>query len=298
MQDHRGSILLWGGEVTTSRDAHVASTILQTSTYPFVAFISLQPIPSSRLTGGTNISSAKMAVFSRLEGLQATSVPHLSAHISETLLPRVSSFLDRLKAQKREREAERILRQEQDRAYAEAGKRDRERVQAKEAELRAKRDAEQAAKLADFVKARESTNRAAWRKQAAAAFGQEPAAGLRFAIRLPDGRRLMRKFDGDDRARRLWSYIECEAHGFPVGASSASPARPDPGYEPSITFSLASTFPRRTYRLEEVGGQTLNQLVQAGLLDKQGASLVVEGLTLPSKVGEASADEEEEEEED
>ena len=298
IQDHRNSIMLWGGEVTISRDAHVASTILQTATYPFVSFISLQPIPTSRLTGSTSSSSSKMAVFSRIEGLQATSVPQLSAHISETLLPRLSGFLDRLKAQKREREAERILREEQDRAYAEAGKRDMERVRAKEAELKAKRDAEAEAKRAELAKAREGQNRDAWRKQAAANFGDEPASGgLRFAFRLPDGRRLMRRFGEEELASRLWTYVECEAHGCPVDSPAAvAIQRPDPGYEPELAFSLASTFPRRTYRLQEVGGDSLETLVAQGLLDKQGASLVVEGLTLPSKTGAVPDDEEEEEE--
>ena len=240
-----------------------------------------------------------MAVFSRLEGLHATSVPQLSAHISETVLPRLSSFLDRLKAQKREREAERILRQEQDRAYAEAGKRDLERVKAKEAELKAKRDAEEEAKRAQVAKAREGQNRDAWRKQMAASFGSEPPTGLRFAIRLPDGRRLMRKFGEEELARRLWVYVECEAHGCLVGsASTAASVKPDAGYEPDLPFSLASTFPRRTYKLDEIGKKSLGHLIEEGLLDKQGASLVVEGLTLQSKAGLSQDDDEEEEEED
>jgi hypothetical protein len=94
-------------------------------------------------------------------------------------------------------------------------------------------------------------------------------------------------------------YVECEAHSCSVGsASTAASARPDPGYEPDLLFSLASTFPRRTYKLDEVGKKTLGQLVEQGLLDKQGASLVVEGLTLQSKAGSSQDDDEEEEEED
>ena len=307
MQEHRDSILLWGGDVTASRDAHVASVILQTATFPFISFISLQPLPVSRITGNSNsmpASNNKMTVFSRLEGIPATTVAQLGSHISEIVLARLGGFLNRLKAQKREREAQRHLREEQDRAYAEAGRRDRERVQAKEAELRAAREAEESKRKAEQAKLREGQNRDAWRRATAAAFGEEAPGGslsVRFVVRLPDGKRLMRRFAAQDSIRRVWEYVECEAHGVPVaGGPGLSTARPDAGYEPTLGFALASTFPRRVMQLDAVGSKTIEHLIQEGVIDKTGANLVTEGLTLPrtstGQSGEEVEDESSEEE--
>jgi FAS-associated factor 2 len=227
-----------------------------------------------------------MTVFSRLEGLQATTVPHIAAHITDTLGPRLNPFLGRLRAQKREREAHRLLREEQDRAYAEAGKRDMERVRAKEAELKAKeaeaklkRDAEERRKQEAAMKARESVNRAAWRRKAASELGPEPAKGPQLVIRLPDGRRLMRRFGESESAIRIWHYIECEA--FRNSADTLdSTARPDAGYKPDFTFSLATTFPRRLMKPDACNGKTVGDLVAEGLLEKKTTSVVVEGLNL------------------
>lgn len=293
--------MFWGGDVCTSRDAHVAATILQAATYPFIAFLSMQPHPPSRITGSSSAaSSSKMTVFSRLEGLQATSVNAVEAHVTETLAPRLYPFLGRLRAQKREREAQRKLREEQDRAYAEAGKRDMERVRAKEAELKAKeaearlkKQAEEKAKEAAAIKAREGINRAAWRRKIAGELGPEPVEGPQLVIRLPDGRRLMRRFTASDPAVRIWHFIEVEA--FRATANSTHQvSSPDPGYQPEITFALATTFPRRLMKPEICNGKTVGDLVSEGLLEAKTTTVVVEGLSLKTD-GDNDSDEEIEE---
>jgi FAS-associated factor 2 len=300
--------MFWGGDVCTSRDAHVAATILQAATFPFVAFLSMQPTPPSRLTGSSppSSSSSKMTVFSRLEGLQTTSIQQITSHITETMAPRLNPFLGRLRAQKREREAQRSLREEQDRAYEEAGKRDLERVRAKEAELRAKRAEEQAkkdeedqARTQQEAKAREGLNRQAWRRKTALEFGPEPTEGTKLVIRLPDGRRLMRRFRDDEHAMRIWYYIECEAFDVHVNDSTvsiSSTGGSTTNYTPDITFSLATTFPRRLLKPDAAKNKTVGDLVSEGLLEKKVASVIVEGLKL--KQDDAGTDEEIEEEEE
>ena len=294
--------MLWGGEVCSSRDAHIASTILQAATFPFLAFLSLQPSAPSRLIGSHNSTShSRMTVFSRFEGLQQTTINSLRQHIVETLLPRLGPFLNRLKAQKRDRDMQRLLREDQDRAYAEAGKRDLERVRAKEAEIKASRDAEEGKKNKELARLREGRNREAWRKNTAASFGAEAADGTRIVIRLPDGKRLMRRFGANEQAKRMWHFVECEAHGFPIPSSSSRTKPPststmDPGYQPHLSFSLATTFPRRKLQLQDVDGKTIVQLVDEGLLDKQAANLIVEGLS-QSAGREGDTDEDDEEEE-
>ena len=299
LKEHQGSILLWGGEVCASRDAHIASTVLQAATFPFLAFLSIQPVPPSRITGSNSTSSNNMSVFSRLEGLQSTSVPALRAHIDDTLLPRLAPFLNRLKAQKRDRDMQRLLMQDQDRAYAEAGKRDLERVRAKEAELKVARDAEERRKTELSAKLREGQNREAWRKTIAANFGREPNEGTRFVIRLPDGKRLVRRFASHELVQMVWYLVDCEANGVSIPSSPSPSASslsvsPDPGYQPHLSFSLATTFPRRVLQLEKVASKTVGQLIDEGVLDKQAANLIVEGLPASAAAGGGNSDEEEE----
>ncbi|KAK9893639.1 hypothetical protein P389DRAFT_198888 [Cystobasidium minutum MCA 4210] len=305
MQEHKGEIMFWGGDVCTSRDAQVASTILQAATYPFVAFLSMQPQPPSRITGSSSssLSSNKMTVFSRLEGLQATTVPQVTAHITDTMAPRLNPYLGRLRAQRREREAQRLLREEQDRAYAEAGKRDMERVRAKEAELKAKeaearlqREAEEQAKRVAEMKARESINRSAWRRKTASELGPEPADGTKLVIRLPDGRRLMRRFKDEEAAIRIWHYVECEAFNA-LSDTTTSNSTPDPGYKPEITFFLATTFPKRVIKPDTIVNKTVGDLVAEGILEKKVSSVIVEGLSLSADDEEEESDQEIEEEE-
>lgn len=302
MQEHKGEVMFWGGDVCTSRDANIAATILQAATFPLIAFLSMQPLPPSRITGAPSSStSSKMTVFSRLEGLQATTVPQIEAHITETLAPRLNPFLGRLRAQKRERESARQLREEQDRAYAEAGKRDMARVRAKEAELKAKeaearlkKEAEERTKQEAAMKARESINRSAWRRKTASELGTEPSEGTQLVVRLPDGRRLVRRFKKDEAAIRIWHYIEVEAFKVETN-NTGSLTLPDAGYKPEITFGLATTFPRRLMRPEICSGKTVGDLVAEGFLEDKTTNLVVEGLSLS---GGAEDDSDEELEED
>jgi len=309
INEHRDSLLLWGGDVCTSRDAHIAATILEATTFPFLAFLSQQPLPQSRLTGSASSSlPTKITVFSRLEGLAQTSLPSLRSHLNETAIPRLSPFLTRLRGQKREREQHRLLREQQDRAYAESAAKDLARVRAKEAELSAQKEAAEKQRLSVLEKEREVERRANWRKRTAASFGPEPAEGgsedtLRLVIRLPDGKRLVRRFAHSERAERIWELIECEAHGVPIistSPSSASATESDNGYRPDLTFTLASTFPRRVMTVVQIRGKRIGDLVAEGSVDKGVGNLVVEGLTMSpaNTAGGVGNDEEEEEEEE
>lgn len=306
LQEHRESIMVWGGEVCISRDAHIASTILQATTYPFLAFLSLQPLPASRITGSQlSPSSSRMSVFSRLEGINQCSINSVNSHIQDTLLPRLSPFLGRLRAEKRERETERRLRAEQDRAYEEAGKRDLARVKAKEAELAAKKREEEERLQQERLKARESQNKQAWRSVKAKELSSLPepdqasTEATRLVIRLSDGRRLVKRFGYSERAARIWEYVDCEAFGFSIPYTGSAAASPDSGYVHSLDFSLATTFPRNVLKLDaSTKSKTVGDLVAEGLLDRQTANIIVEGLVVDKEAENGDTDEEEENEED
>jgi FAS-associated factor 2 len=183
------------------------------------------------------------------------------------------------------REQERALRAEQDRAYEEAGRRDREKVLAKKREEDERRRKEEEARRAQMEAEEKVRVKRAWRAWMAKNLPPEPekavkGATTRVVVRLPDGRRIMRTFDAKERTETLYAFVEVEA-----GEKEDGPL-PD-GYVHQFDFVLATSFPRRI--VDKTGGKTLDQV--DGLVPS--ANLVVEGW----KNGDDESDEEDEESE-
>ncbi|KAI0635398.1 hypothetical protein C8Q77DRAFT_1107844 [Trametes polyzona] len=222
-------ILVWGGDIR-DRDAWSASQKLQATTYPFVAFIALQP---RRAPASAAPPAPTMTILSRHQGpsIPSTSAPTaaqtLVKHLNEQLLPRVNPFLAKLRAQEAERERERALRAEQDRAFEESRKRDAERAQQRALEERAaaeekKRAAQAEARAADERRKAEEAkklwdaHRMAWRRWIRRGLVmREPRPGetargktMRVGVRMPDGRRVVRFFGENDTLTALYAYVD------------------------------------------------------------------------------------------
>ncbi|KAI0354051.1 hypothetical protein OH77DRAFT_1426463 [Trametes cingulata] len=222
-------ILVWGGDIR-DREAWSASQKLQATTYPFVAFIALQP---RRAPASSAPPAPTMTILSRHQGpsIPSTSAPTsaqtLVTHLTDHLLPRVSPFLAQLRAQEAERERERALRAEQDRAFEESRRRDAERAQQRAREERAaaeerKRAAEAEARAAEERrKAQEAkkqwdAHRMAWRRWIRRGLVmREPRPGengrgktMRVGVRMPDGRRVVRFFGENDSVTSLYAYVD------------------------------------------------------------------------------------------
>jgi FAS-associated factor 2 len=267
---------------------------LGTTTYPFVAFISLHPVPTH--LGGPSSSHSgsgpRLTVLSRHEGppTSNTSAQTLHAHITTSLLPRVTPLLTRLRTERWNRAQERVLREEQDRAFQEAAARDRERVQQKqEAELRA------AAEERDRIAAEQQRailleKRTLWRWYARKHLvPAEPAAGgLRIGVRLPDGRRAVRRFGVEDDAAALYTFVETLLISSEdlEGDSDTLPE----GYSHEWSFALVTSFPRHEIPSSKVPLTSIDEL-------KGGANLVVEmtGPTVNLEQGDSEGEDGEEE---
>lgn len=197
-----------------------AGRVLQYYALPFVAFISLQPPSSASGARASSPGSPRMTVISRLEGSPSTttSAASICTHLTTVVMPRVSPFLARQRAQQATRLAERRLREEQDRAYAAAARQDEARV--------LKMRAEQAQRLAFERERQESEARAAklrqsakeWRAWQRAVLEREGepeqvnggAGGVaRVGVRLGDGRRVVRRFRPDSSTERVYAFVEC-----------------------------------------------------------------------------------------
>jgi len=196
------------------------------------------------------------------------------------------------------RQQERELRAEQDRAFAEAERRDREKMlKRREEELRAEREAEERRRAEEEkrigVKWKEQ-----WRREFKATLppeaGPEIKNRIRVGLRLPDGQRMVRFFNPTEPLEALYTWADTGFASTPQNEVEVVtlPA----GYEPDFDFTLASAFPREAVPLVE--GMTLGEV---GAL-KGGGNLVVDmkpgaGRSSPAKTGaespEVSSDEDE-----
>ncbi|SJX62883.1 uncharacterized protein SRS1_13710 [Sporisorium reilianum f. sp. reilianum] len=291
----RDDFIVWGGDVR-EREAYQVATTLQASTYPFVAFIALQPSRSaSRGAASSSSSSPRAAVLSRLEGspASATSAATIASHISDILLPRTRTYLDRLRAEKRRREMERQLRAEQDRAYQEASRRDAERITQRREQERLK--ALEAQRLREEQEQQEQLQRKrqAWQKWAldhlVPAEPSSSSESVRLSFRLPSGKTLIRRFAPTHTVAAVFAFVEASSISAEGGGSSQKPE----GYEHEYRFSLVTGYPRKRIEMVELGGQQLKDV--EGLA--KGASLIVEGSVMGDQQA-ATDDETDEDDED
>ncbi|OBZ77554.1 UBX domain-containing protein 3 [Grifola frondosa] len=222
-------ILVWGGDIR-DRDTWSASQKLQATTYPFVTFIALQP---RRAPATANAPAPMLTVLSRHQGpaIPSTSAPTaaqtLTTHLNEQLLPRVTAFLIRVRAQASERERERALRAEQDRAFEQSRKRDKERAEQRAREERLaqevlRRAVEAEARAIEEQRVKETEARAwqahrmEWRRWVRRGLMmREPRPGetgrgktMRVGVRMPDGKRSVRFFGEGDGITALYAYVD------------------------------------------------------------------------------------------
>lgn len=211
-----------------TNDAHIAAEKLQATTYPFVAFLALQPRrnPASSASSSSRSSSAPtLTVLSRHQGrctpsTGPTSASTLVDHLERQLFSRVSPFLERIRITQRERERDRMLRAEQDRAFRDSANRDKERIERKMEEerqaLRTRQSAEEEQRREHERREREQQERQnreefrmRWRRWIRRSLKGE-SKGLRIAIRFPAGSRVVHQFGPDATLTTLYAFIDAQ----------------------------------------------------------------------------------------
>ncbi|CUA77150.1 hypothetical protein RSOLAG22IIIB_12570 [Rhizoctonia solani] len=280
------NFVVWGGDVR-DREAYQASLKLAATTYPFAAFVSLLPPPSTRSSTST---TSQLSVVSRLNPLSPTA---FVTHISHTVIPRTQPFLQRLRTAEQQRIRERQLREEQDRAFEESMRRDGERIRAarereREAEAQAAQEAERQRLKREEEDRRERRRRGreVWRRWARRNLvPDEPSQGVRVTVRIPSGQRRTRVFPPSAPVKTLYAFVETLS--IPTDQSPADdPTSPPTGYEHEWGFELATTFPRVVVPCEEGVAVGDIEVLRGGVV------LVVEG------GGDDRSDEDEEDEDD
>jgi FAS-associated factor 2 len=263
-------------------DFSIAAMKLGATTYPFIAFISLH----TRSTRGSSSSrgiAPQLTVLSRHEGspASATSAETLTQHITSTIIPRTSPFLTRLRTERRNREQERLLREEQDRAFREAERIDGQRVQNRVREEQDKRVKEEQRLQAQRNKQQQEQKQMLWRRWARRHLvpQETPSSTVRLRIALPDGRRVLHSFSPNDSVEALYAFIDSQF--IPAEFSpSSDPAQPPEGYVPEWKhFKVVTSYPRT--ELGFTPGRTIGELSML----KGGASLNVEKVVDESERG-------------
>ncbi|KAF9167682.1 hypothetical protein DFQ26_003646 [Actinomortierella ambigua] len=230
--------LVWGGNVEETEPFQVSQT-LQTVRYPFIGVIGLSQ-------GSSGSSAAKMVLIDRIEG------PSTAQQIIQRLTQLQASHaavLTRLRAERREREMARELRQQQDDAYQQSLLADREKAQkAREAAKAAERERlEQERQEAERVAALERKERhLRWLYEQ---LPEEPTANepgcARLSFKLWHGERVIRRFRGTEPVENVYVFIETiEYREDGAKAEAIVEAEEDKGYQHMYDFVLISPFPR------------------------------------------------------
>jgi FAS-associated factor 2 len=260
LTSRKDEINLWGGNVQDA-EAYQVSDALGCTKFPFAAL----------LCHTTETGSTGMSVVMRSVG--PTTASELVAKLG-TAMTTHESQLAVTRAQRREQQASRNLRQEQDSAYERSLAQDRERARRKreEAEAQARAEKEALGRAEAEEKRRDDLQQ--WRRWRAQSLSPEPEGKskdtVRISIRLAGGERLIHKFQADADLEELYAFVECFEF-LPTGEAIEKVVEEPAGFDHVYGFRLVSPMPRTVYDLEKggsIGGRVGN-----------GANLIVEPIS-------------------
>ncbi|KAK3057524.1 UBX domain-containing protein 10 [Extremus antarcticus] len=271
-----GSIILWAGTVQDSEAYQVASAFNVTR-FPFVALIAHTP----------SVSATAMSRLTYISG--PITAQELVAQLQKAMQEH-GSQITALRAQRREQEATRNLRQEQESAYERSLAQDREKARRKKGDAEEKEKSEREERERGERKADAARRLAQWRRWRAHRITPEPAAeekeAVRVSLRMMGGERVIRRFKPDTPLEELYAFVECydvlndeaEANG------EKTPSEPEV-YEHEFKFRLVAPMPREVFELEK-GGTIRERIGRSG-------NLIVEKI-----VGEDDSDDEDDDDDE
>ncbi|TFK47346.1 hypothetical protein OE88DRAFT_1738644 [Heliocybe sulcata] len=255
---HSNNFVVWGGDVRDP-DAWSASQKLQATTFPFVAFLALQPRRTTGSSSTTRSETPALTVLSRHQGLTTASASALLSHLSDQLLPRVTPFLERTRATRARQNRDRQLLEEQDRAFQEAARRDEQRIREKMAvekrekeEARRREDERESERKRREGVERVKTRMRGWARQTVREV-EKGRQAVRVAVRSPSGGRLVLALDPKTTLTQLYAYVDASLLSV-ESKTSEEGAFGDKDVLEQIEalgadewwgFKLATTFPRR-----------------------------------------------------
>jgi len=195
-----------------------------------------------------------MSVVSRIVG---PTPPQTLVSKLATAITTHSETLERIRATRAVHEADRTIREQQNSAYELSLARDREIARVRREEAERKTREEELARAKAEEKVLLANNRTAWRQWRATTIPKEEPTGkdtARVSIRLRNGERVIRRFNGDASMEEVYAFVECLEYLDGSATNEKTPEKPS-GYTHEYGFKLVSPMPRKVYELQgEKGG--------------------------------------------
>ncbi|ORX68863.1 UBX-domain-containing protein [Anaeromyces robustus] len=233
------NFVVWAGSVNEI-EGYKVNNVFGVTTYPFIGLVAHQrkrPIISEKIEGLQPVEDIIQKIDQKYE--------QLSVQLQSEL------------AEQREREQSRIIRQEQESAYEESLRKDRERERKEKLERERKQREEELARQRQMEYERKVEEKRKYKQRLAESLPPEPnedeCETAQLSIRFPDGSRVIRSFRADDKLQIVYDFVESKDLG-PLDILSE--------------IILVNTFPRKEYTEKD---QTLESL---GLCPS--SSLIVE----------------------
>ena len=277
--EQNNNILLWGGSVQDSEPYQV-SLAMNTTKFPFAALITHTP----------SVSTTAMSVVARLvgpmppaqflnklrrgdDGADLGSDEHAETDAKDCpdrvggQVEQYGPGLEESRRKRREADAVRSLREQQNTAYERSLAQDRERARLKREVEEQKMRAEKEAMRVIEERERRDRNLKAWRTWRASKIEAEPGPDVpdvvRISVRMPDGERVVRRFRGDKELEELYAFVECWDILKGAQDKDIEGEEPDDDFKHEYGFRLVSPTPRESYELD-VGGTIAQRIGRSG----------------------------------
>lgn len=228
--------LVWVGDISTNRDAYDVAMTKGINVFPRVEVHSMQALPTSR---NALVSVPTMSHLGSISGKDSLGEAFRNL-LTSRYLNRVSPYLRRLRNEKYEKQRATYIKEAADRAENERMQRDAENVLKKREEsARSVKAAEESAQQREKEENEKADNEVIlneYRNWLKSTLPSEPADGIRLAFKLPDGRRVIRKFSPETSFETLYMFVDT----IDVEMSTKKPTR-IVDFEPE--FKLYMSYP-------------------------------------------------------
>jgi len=188
------NFVVWAGSVN-EKEGYKVNNVFGATTYPFIGLVVYQ--------------RRRAIIAEKIEGLQP--VEEVIQKI-EQKYEQLSVQLQAELAEQREREQSRIIRQEQESAYEESLRKDRERERKERLERERKQREEELARQRQMEYERKVEEKKRYKQRLAENIPPEPnedeCETAQLSIRFPDGSRVIRSFRADDKLQVVYDFVE------------------------------------------------------------------------------------------
>lgn len=203
---HERDMLCWGGDIKQN-DAFQVANAFKITKLPFIGLLCLT-VNSTPTGTGVVQSTPTMSLVLKIQGITLKADSN-SVNVDKIInkmhkaYQKYNPTLVSLAADRNERETATNIRRRQDEAYERSLAMDRARAQQRERERREREEAE-----------RREQDKKQWLKWRKSQLFPEPSQDrkgdyARIAIRLPDGKRITRRFDKSCTIEEIYAFIEC-----------------------------------------------------------------------------------------